>query len=95
MTQISLDEIKRDLPAFLRRVETGETLVILKAGKPVAQLKPVPADTGAANAIGLRPYAWPVVNLLCRMISMTHYFGSVQPRLGRGFNVANATVEPW
>lgn len=56
MTQISLDEIKRDLPAFLRRVETGETLVILKAGKPVAQLKPVPADTGAANAIGLRPY---------------------------------------
>lgn len=57
MTQISLDEIKRDLPAFLRRVETGETLVILKAGKPVAELKPVSADTITANATGLRPYA--------------------------------------
>lgn len=56
MTRISLDEIKRDLPAFLRRVETGETLLIVKAGKPVAELKPVPADTVTANATGQRPY---------------------------------------
>ena len=41
MTQISIDEMKRNLPAFLHRVEAGETLVIVKAGKAVAELKPV------------------------------------------------------
>ncbi|MBN1637383.1 MAG: type II toxin-antitoxin system prevent-host-death family antitoxin, partial [Ignavibacteriales bacterium] len=40
MTQISIDEMKRNLPAFLHRVEAGETLVIVKAGKAVAELKP-------------------------------------------------------
>jgi antitoxin (DNA-binding transcriptional repressor) of toxin-antitoxin stability system len=29
MIQISVDEMKRDLPAYLHRVETGETLVIV------------------------------------------------------------------
>ncbi len=57
MTQISLDKIKHDLPAFLRRVETGETFVIVRAGRAVAELKPVAADTITANAIGLRPHA--------------------------------------
>ncbi len=38
---------------------------------------------------------WPEVNLLCRMILVTHYFNNVQPRLGRGFNLADATAKPW
>jgi len=41
MIQISVDEMKRDLPVYLHRVETGETLVIVKAGKPVAEVKPI------------------------------------------------------
>ncbi|MCI0619227.1 type II toxin-antitoxin system Phd/YefM family antitoxin [bacterium] len=45
MIQISIDEMKRDLPAYMQRVEAGETLVIIKAGKPVAEIKPVPANS--------------------------------------------------
>ena len=40
MIQISIGEIKRDFPAYLHRVEAGETLVIVKAGKPGAEIKP-------------------------------------------------------
>jgi antitoxin (DNA-binding transcriptional repressor) of toxin-antitoxin stability system len=34
MLQVSIDEIERDLPGFLQRVEAGESLLIVKAGKP-------------------------------------------------------------
>jgi prevent-host-death family protein len=45
MVQISIDEMKRDLPAYMQRVEAGETLVIVKAGKPVAEIKPAPVNS--------------------------------------------------
>jgi antitoxin (DNA-binding transcriptional repressor) of toxin-antitoxin stability system len=41
MIQVSIDEMKRDLPAFLHHVEAGETFVIVKAGKPLAEVKPI------------------------------------------------------
>ena len=51
MIQVAVDRIKQDLPAYLQRVEAGETVVIVKAGKPMAEIKPV----GAASK-KLRPY---------------------------------------
>lgn len=51
--QMSFDEIERDLPNFLRRVEAGETLVILKAGKPLAEIKPLTRHTSAVRPYGL------------------------------------------
>ena len=53
MTQISLDEIKRDLMVYLHRVEAGETLIVTEAGKPVAEIKPVAADFAALRPYGL------------------------------------------
>lgn len=38
---VSAEEIKRDFPAYLERVEAGETFVVMQAGKPVAEIKPV------------------------------------------------------
>jgi len=49
--QISVNEIKRDMTAFLRRLEAGESLVILKAGKPLAEVKPV-----ALHPLKTRPF---------------------------------------
>lgn len=49
--EISLNEIKRDLFSYLRLVETGKRLVILRAGKPVAEIIPV-----SSAVRGLRPY---------------------------------------
>ncbi len=52
MTTVSLEDIQRDLLGYLLRVEAGETLLIVQADKPVAELKP--ASHGAA-AKQLRP----------------------------------------
>ena len=53
MTLVSIDEIKRDLSGYLRRVESGETLVIIQAGKPVAELKPVSPASRQLRPFGL------------------------------------------
>lgn len=51
MTTISIDDIQRDLAGYLQRVKAGETLVILEANQPVAQIKPIEIDSA-----GLRPF---------------------------------------
>ena len=38
MAQVSVEEIQQDLPAYLQRVENGETIIIIRDGKPVAEL---------------------------------------------------------
>jgi len=56
MIQISVEEMKRDLPAFLHRVETGETLVLIKSGKPVAEIKPIISSSINSPSMQLRPF---------------------------------------
>lgn len=51
MIWISVDEMGRDLSGYLQRVEAGETLVILRSGKPVAEVKPA-----GPQSIGIRPF---------------------------------------
>ncbi len=51
MIQVSVEDIQRDLTIYLQRVEAGETLVIVRAGQPVVEMKPV--KTGAET---LRPF---------------------------------------
>lgn len=52
MTAISLDDIQRDVIGYLQRVQAGETLLIVHAEKPVAEIKPV---LHTADAQQLRP----------------------------------------
>lgn len=52
MTRVGVREITRNLPAYLRRVEEGERFLILRKGKPVAEIKPVAISTQP-----LRPFA--------------------------------------
>lgn len=51
MTRVSVDEIENDLSACLQRVEAGETLLIVRAGKPVAEFKPV-----VNSVVDIRPF---------------------------------------
>jgi prevent-host-death family protein len=53
MTQVSVEEMQRDLWAYLRRVERGETLVIVHAGQPVAELTPIPPPAATPRPFGL------------------------------------------
>ena len=41
--QVNVHDAKTNLSRYLARVEAGETLVIAKAGRPVAKLGPVDA----------------------------------------------------
>ena len=42
MSQVTVHEAKTHLSRLLRRVETGEEIVIARSGKPVARLVPEP-----------------------------------------------------
>jgi len=49
--RITEEEIEQDLLTYLRRVEAGEVFIIVKGGKPIAEIRPIfPASKG------LRPF---------------------------------------
>lgn len=52
MTTITIDEIQRDFLGYLRRVQAGETLVIVQVDKPIAEIKPLPTS----HTQQLRPF---------------------------------------
>ena len=41
MLPITIDEMKRNLLTYIERVEAGESIIIIRAGKPVAEIKPI------------------------------------------------------
>ncbi|WP_087002193.1 type II toxin-antitoxin system Phd/YefM family antitoxin [Rhizobium sullae] len=41
MTQVNLADVKAHLSELVQRVEAGETVQILKRGKPVAEIVPI------------------------------------------------------
>lgn len=41
MLNVTVDDIQRDLLKYLDQVEAGETLVIFRSNKPIAELKPI------------------------------------------------------
>jgi prevent-host-death family protein len=41
MVQVNVDDVQRNLQAYLERVEAGETLVIVQNNVPVAEIKPL------------------------------------------------------
>lgn len=41
-TTVNMHEAKTHLSRLVERVEAGETVVIARAGKPVAELRPIP-----------------------------------------------------
>ena len=53
MTTISVQEIERDSLGWLRRVESGETLLVLRDQQPVAEIKPVLAAPRQARPFAL------------------------------------------
>ena len=58
MTTIGVHEAKATLSDLLRRVESGETVVITRRGKPVAELRPTPSSE--PRPLGLLRDAWDV-----------------------------------
>jgi prevent-host-death family protein len=53
MSTVSLQELQQDPDALLDRVEAGEHLVVVRGGRPVAELRPVPATQRGPRPFGL------------------------------------------
>ncbi|MCS7078962.1 MAG: type II toxin-antitoxin system Phd/YefM family antitoxin [Chloracidobacterium sp.] len=50
MVSVTLDELQSGPLKYLRQVEEGETLIIIKSDEPIAELRPV------AHRTPLRPF---------------------------------------
>ncbi|MBO3458204.1 type II toxin-antitoxin system Phd/YefM family antitoxin [Aetokthonos hydrillicola Thurmond2011] len=44
MLEISIDEMQRDPLKYLRQVEEGETIVVVRENKAIAEVKPIKND---------------------------------------------------
>ena len=58
MVTINIDDIQRDLVGYLHRVQAGETLLVLEANQPLAEIKPF-RDFGTNFIVGIgepRPF---------------------------------------
>jgi len=53
MSTITVQDIQRDFLAFLRRVEAGETFLVVRGEQPLAEVRPVPAAAAAPRPFGL------------------------------------------
>ena len=53
MVTVSLEEIGQNLSGYLSRVEAGETLLVSKEGRVVAEIKPSIGEPGMSQP---RPY---------------------------------------
>lgn len=60
MSTVSLKELQRDPNALLDRVEAGEHLVVVRNGRPVAELRPLPATRTGPRPFGLAAGAFTV-----------------------------------
>ena len=52
MVQVSVEELERDVAAFIRQLEAGESVTILRDGAPIAEVTPNPNPT---PTVGRRP----------------------------------------
>lgn len=41
IVQVSVEEMKQNLLTYLQRVQAGETLVVVSANKPLAEIRPI------------------------------------------------------
>jgi antitoxin (DNA-binding transcriptional repressor) of toxin-antitoxin stability system len=53
MTTISVQELQRDPLGLLRRVEAGETVLVTRDERAVAEMKPVPVRASEQRPFGL------------------------------------------
>jgi prevent-host-death family protein len=51
---VSIAQAKNRLPELIRAVEDGETVVITRHGKPVAQIAPPPAERRRVRLGGMK-----------------------------------------
>ena len=59
MLQLNINEVKTHLSATLAKVEQGETVIICKRNKPIAQITPIEQKPLKKRPIGLAGKEYP------------------------------------
>jgi prevent-host-death family protein len=60
MSTVSIQDLQQDPAALLDRVEAGECLVVVRGGRPVAELRPVTGSRTTPRPFGLAAGAFSV-----------------------------------
>ncbi len=60
MVAVNLQELKRNPDALLDRVEAGEHLVVVRGGRPIAELRPLSGAQSGERPFGLASGAFTV-----------------------------------
>ncbi|OYD97000.1 prevent-host-death protein [Nostoc sp. 'Peltigera membranacea cyanobiont' 213] len=53
MLTVTIDEIQRNLTSYIQKVAAGESIIIMQAGLPIAEIKPVSATFQQIRPYGL------------------------------------------
>jgi len=53
MNTISVQDVLRDLLSFFQRVEAGESFLVVRGKQPLAEVRPVTAQTAQPRPFGL------------------------------------------
>jgi antitoxin (DNA-binding transcriptional repressor) of toxin-antitoxin stability system len=53
MSNISVQEIQHDPLSFVRRIEAGETLLVVQGDRPLAEVRPIPPPAAQLRPFGL------------------------------------------
>jgi prevent-host-death family protein len=60
MSTVNLQDLARDPSALLDRVEAGENVVVVRGGRPVAELRPITSVRQTQRPFGLAAGAFAV-----------------------------------
>jgi antitoxin (DNA-binding transcriptional repressor) of toxin-antitoxin stability system len=53
MIRLNIHEVKTHLPKYLAKLEEGETILLCRRNKPIAEIRPVSARRNKPRPIGL------------------------------------------
>jgi len=53
MTKVNVHEAKTHLSKYLDRVEKGETIVLCRHNKPIAEIRPIPQERKKPRVMGI------------------------------------------
>ncbi|MBC1240927.1 type II toxin-antitoxin system Phd/YefM family antitoxin [Nostoc sp. 2RC] len=53
MLTVTIDEIQQNLTIYLEQVAAGQSIIIMQAGKPIAEIKPVSPTSQQMRPYGL------------------------------------------
>jgi antitoxin (DNA-binding transcriptional repressor) of toxin-antitoxin stability system len=59
MLELNINEVKTHLSSTLARVEKGETVIICKRNKPIAEIRPLQQKTSKKRPLGLARKQYP------------------------------------